>query len=172
MNSPLTTSILGGSSLPFDPTAFLDLGVDTSFEKRPPLPAMFDYTATIQEVKARPWQSKEKYDDNGNLKSGIALDIKLVLDLPPEIQAQCNLSKNTFEMEDGVMLDLLPGGGGYDTSPGKNTRLRQYRDALDQNRPGESWTPRKMVGAVLKVRVRHEDYNGSIQERVGALSRA
>ena len=63
----------------FDPNMFLDITVDQPFEDRIPLP-VGEYTAMVGQITARSWQSKD------GTKAGVAWDIPLVVDVPPEVQ--------------------------------------------------------------------------------------
>ena len=154
----------------FDPTAFLDLPVDAPLERRSPIPAQ-DYLAIIQEVNARQWQSKDKTNSDGSPKTGIVYDVTLAVQVPPEVKAAANLSMDTLTMRDSIMLDLNDQGG-IDTAPGRNRALRAYREALDMNKPGEIFRAREMAGRLIRVRVKHEEYQGNIQERVDGVAKA
>lgn len=153
----------------FDPNAFLDQTTESALERRPPVPAL-DYLATIEDLVAKQWQSKDKYNDDGTLKSGMMFEITLSLQLPEEVRAMCKIEKLT--LTDRPMIDLLPDRSGIDYSVGKNGRLRQYRDATGLNVAGQPFSPRMLVGRLIKVRVTHEDYQGNLQERVGAIGKA
>ena len=63
----------------FDPAQFLDITVESPFEERIPLP-IGEYTAMIGQISARSWQSKD------GTKAGVAWDIPLVVDVPPDVQ--------------------------------------------------------------------------------------
>lgn len=157
-------------SVIFDPNAFLDQTTDQVSERRNPLPAI-DFRATIKDVQSKTWQSKDKVDEaTGQLKSGLRLEVLLDLDLSPEIQAACSVTKMT--LTDGIMVDLNESKTAIDYSKGKNNRLRQYREATGLNAPGQPFSPRMLVGRMVTVRVTHEEYNGAIQERAGAISKA
>jgi hypothetical protein len=157
--------------MPFDPQAFLDLPMEVPLEKRAPIPAT-DYIATIKDLEPRQWQSKDKYDENGQLKSGLVFDVQITLDIPQSIVEMLSLKSASLTVKDGIMVDMQPGGG-YATGPGQNSRLRQYREALDMNKAGEAFRPRAMIGRALKVRVTHDTLpDGAIVERIGALARA
>lgn len=152
----------------FDPTAFLDMPVDQEFTKRPPLPAM-DYPATIQDLTAREWQSKDKYDAQGNLKRGIAYDVALLVEIPLDVREANGLKTETLQLKDSIMLDLNDQGG-LSTDAGANRQLRNYREALDMNKAGVVFRAREMIGRRLLVKIKHEDYQGTPQERVGGVS--
>jgi len=149
----------------FNPEAFLDATLEAPTEKRPPLP-VGDYTATVGEVKARAWQGK-----TDPTKSGIAWDIPLTLEVPAEVQTQLGLTSSTLTFTDSLMLDLTEAGT-IDNSPGKNRRLRNYREAVDLNKPGDVFSARKMQGRVIKVKIGHDMWEGQPVERVQGVARA
>lgn len=156
-------------NMQFDPQAFLDLPVDQAFERRPPLPCK-DYPAQIQDVNARQWQSKEKFNNDGSPKAGIAYDVTLVVNIPLDVKDQLGLKTDTLTMKDSIMLDLNDQGG-LATEPGSNRQLRQYREALDMNKPGQVFRARDMIGRMVLLRIKHEEYQGNIQERPAGVSK-
>ena len=156
------------NSMTFDPAAFLDMPVDVPLERRPPLPAR-DYIAVIQEATPRQWTSKDKYDDQGNLKSGIAVDIVLCVQIPLDIKEAVGLKTDTLNMRDSLMIDRNAQGG-IDTAQGSNRDLRKYRIALDMNKPGETFRFSQMLGKMLLVRIKHEVWNGDVQERIDTVA--
>lgn len=149
----------------FDPTTYLDATLETPTEKRPPLP-VGDYTAVIGEVTARAWQGRKDPS-----KSGIAWDVPLTLEIPADIQASLGLPVATLQLTDSVMLDLTDGGL-IDNGPGRNRRLRMYREAVDLNKAGDTFSARLMQGKVVKVKLYHEEWEGSLQERVAGVAKA
>lgn len=156
----------------FDPNAFLDLEITEAFERRPALPVR-DYPTLIQEVAARQWTSKDKYNDNGTLKSGVAYDLTLVLQVPLDIKEQIGLKTDTLTIKDSVMVDLNANGG-LDTSPGANRQLRNYREALDMNKPGQAFRAREMAGRMVLLRIKHEEYpvgSGNLQEKPASVAK-
>jgi hypothetical protein len=148
----------------FDPMLFLDTTLTEPTEKREVLP-IGDYTAIIGEVTSRAWQGKAD-----PTKSGIALDVPLTLDIPAELQAEKGLP-STLNLKDSIMLDLTPGGS-MDLAKGKNRQIRNYREALDMNKPGDVFSPRKMQGQVVTVKVTHEIYQDAPVERISGVARA
>lgn len=156
----------------FDPNAFLDLEITEAFERRPALPVR-DYPTLIQEVTARQWTSKDKYNDNGTLKSGVAYDLTLVLQVPLDIKEQIGLKTDTLTIKDSVMVDLNANGG-LDTAPGANRQLRNYREALDMNKPGQAFRAREMAGRMVLLRIKHEEYpvgSGNLQEKPASVAK-
>lgn len=149
----------------FDPSTFLDATVDTPTEKRPPLP-VGDYTAVIGEIEARSWTGKKDPS-----KSGIAYDVPLSIEIPAEVQASLGLTQPTLSLKDSIMLDLTEAGT-IDNAPGKNRRLRMYREAVDMNKSGDVFSARKMTGKVIKVKLSHELWEGNLMERIDGVARA
>lgn len=151
----------------FDPIQFLDAQTTEAATRRPPLPAGVDFLVTISDMKMTPWT---KRDDPS--KSGFRLDLTLELDLSayPDIKTAIGWQGDKIKLNDGVMLDTTTSG--LDFSPGKNNRLRQYREALGQNVAGQAWSPRMMQGQLVKIKIKHEPYNDEIQERIGGVAKA
>lgn len=146
----------------FNPDTFLDATLTDPTEKRPPLP-VGDYTAIIGAVTARAWQGKAD-----PTKGGIAWDIPLTIDVPAEIQVQLKMDQSTLPLKDSLMLDLTDGGT-IDNAPGKNRRLRAYREATDMNKPGDVFSARKMEGKIVKVKISHDMWEGQPIEKVSGV---
>ena len=157
----------------FDPQLFLDAQVSEVNVKRPPLPVSNPaspdgcYTAIIGEVKM----------ESGTIGKGertgspwLSAIIPLTIEVPTQVQEQLGvkLDKGTIILTDRAFIDLTAQNT-IDNSPGKNRRQRQYRDALDLNKPGDIWSWRKAQGQAVKVKVEHELYEGEIQERIGVV---
>lgn len=148
----------------FDPEAFLDVTLSEPTEKREVLP-VGEYTGVLGEAKSRAWTGKAD-----SSKSGIALDIPISIDVPADLQASKGLPA-TLTLKDSIMLDLTENGL-VDNSKGKNNRLRMYREAVNMNNAGDVFSPRKLQGQVVTVRVSHEVYNDNLVERVAGVTRA
>lgn len=154
----------------FDPAAFLDQTTEQVSERRNPLPAV-DFNAAIKDVQMKTWESKDKVDEaTGQLKSGLKLEVVLDLDIPEAIKEASQLQKMT--LTDGFIVDMNDSKTAIDYGKGKNNRLRMYRDATGLNVAGQTFSPRMLIGKLVRVRVTHEEYNGAIQERAGAISKA
>jgi hypothetical protein len=148
----------------FNPAQFVDMEIDKEMVKRPPLPEG-DYTAMIGEVNAAPWTSQKD-----SSKSGIRYVVPLKIQVPPDVKASLGIDTDTIQLTDSIMLDLNENGG-IDTSPGKNNGLRRYREALGMNKPGEPFSARRMQGQPLLVKIKHEIYEGEVQERIGGVAK-
>jgi hypothetical protein len=151
----------------FDPAQFLDIELSAPLVRRPPLP-VGDYIAVVGEVRAESWAGKPGGTAEG--KSGMKYTVPLAIEVPPAVQTQLGLTSSVITLTDGIMLDLNEGGT-IDTGPGKNGGLRRYRDALDMNKPGESFSARKMQGRPIRVKIEHAIYQGEAVERIGGVAR-
>ena len=145
----------------FDPQAFLDAVMDQPLTKRPPINPG-SYPAITGEPKTRNWQSKD------GSKSGVALDVPLEISLPADEAAR--VGQPSVIVTDSVMLDLTEQGA-LDTAPGKNRKLRNYREALNLNNPGDKFSFRMLQGRPIKVAVKHDAVDGEVYERIGAVAR-
>jgi len=146
----------------FNPDTFLDATLTDPTEKRPPLP-VGDYTAILGAVTARQWQGKAD-----PTKSGIAWDIPVTIDVPAEVQAELKMDQSTLNLKDSIMIDLTANGT-IDNGPGKNRRLRAYREATDMNKPGDVFSARKMEGKIVKVKITHDLWEGQPIEKISGV---
>jgi len=150
----------------FDPSLFLDATITEASTKRLPLPAGMDFTGIISNVESRAWTGKKDPS-----QGGIVVDVTVEIDLEayPDTKAQVGAPKVT--MKDGIMLDLTPAGT-IDTAPGKNGKLRRYREALGMNEAGVPFSFRAMTGRQIKVKIKHEPYEGEIYDKIDSVSKA
>lgn len=148
-------------SSPFDPALFLDAQVSEVNETLPPLPvenpASPDgcYTAIIGEVKT----------ETGTIGKGdragqpwLSVIIPLKLEIPQQLQEGLGYPA-VYQLTDRAFLDLTPQNT-IDNAKGKNRRQKEYREALNLNKPGDVWSWRKAVGQAVKVKVEQEMYEG------------
>src|SRR5579864_1023292 len=109
----------------FDPSAFLDSTTTDAFTRRPPLPANSEYVGMIGEPKTR--QTKGTKEDNKD-EIYTWLDLPIVIDLTAYPQQQSALNMDQVTLQFSTRLDTTPQGT-LDGGTGKNTGLRQVRDA-------------------------------------------
>lgn len=160
----------------FDPALFLDAQTTEVNTRRPPLPVMNPaspdgfYTAIIGDITTD-FGIIEKGDRAG--QPWLSMVVPLKVQVPQQVQDALGLKLETgsITLTDRVFIDLTPAKT-VDNSTGKNRRQRNYRDALDLNKPGDTFSWRMAVGKPIKVKVDQEVYNNEIQERVGALLKA
>lgn len=152
----------------FDPSLYLDATTTQAATRRPPVP-VGDYDAVISDLKVTPWVKK---DDP--TKSGMMLALTLNIDLTPYpaalevVNKDAEVPMTSIKLFENVFLDTT--NTGLDFSPGKNSRLRRYREALNMNQPGQAFSMRQMDGRMVKVKVKHEIYNGDTQERIDSVA--
>lgn len=150
----------------FDAEQFLNITIDSPFTDRIPLP-VGEYTAMIGTIKPRVWT---KTGPDGT-KSGVVLDIPLVVDVPAEAQQSCGFGQTT-QITDSAMIDLAEGGMGFNFGPGKNRVLKDYREATDLNRPGEKFGLTMLQGKVIRIKITHDVYEGKPREKITGRTRA
>ena len=86
-----------------------------------------------------------------------------------DIREASGITNEELTVKDSIMLDMNPQGG-LAAEPGANRQLRNYREALDMNKPGVTFRAREMVGRMVLVKIKHEDYQGTPQERVASVA--
>lgn len=149
----------------FDPNQFLDATTSEASVRLPPLP-VGDYLASIDELKGNTWQSKD------GAKSGVKFDVSLKID-PSSGPARDLTSVEwppQMTISDSIMLETTDSGA-IDYGVGKNGRLRMYREATGLNVPGQSFSPRQLVGHQIKVAITHREYQGDLFNQVGKLAK-
>jgi hypothetical protein len=158
----------------FDPTTFLEATQTETNERRIPLPVDNPssedgcYLAVVGEITSKSG-TIGKGDKIGQPWMSVVVPLKLELSQ----QVQDLVKYQSFTLSDNVFLDLTPDGSAIDNAPGKNRGQKAYRDALGKNKPGESFSwKRDVQGQVLKVKLRHEMYEGFPQERVAVIMKA
>lgn len=134
----------------FNPEAFLDATTTEESVKRPPLPAGRDFVSTLKGIKMRTWQGKQD-----PTKGGVVADVQHEFDLSayPDVMALLGGLEKVI-ITDGIMLDLTEQGN-IDYSPGKNGKLRQYRDATGLNVAGQAFSLRMFEGRLVRARIKH-----------------
>lgn len=150
----------------FDPDSFLDQSTDKPLESRTPLPAGADFTGTIQDVKAASFQGKKD-----PTKTYVRLDVVIEVDVTSNPGVFKSVGYPSIRLTDGVLLDTTEAGG-IDWSPGRNGKLRSYREALGMNKAGDTFSPRGMVGRMIKVKIKHDPYEGVIYDRIDRVAKA
>ena len=146
----------------FDPSTFLDATITEVQVKRPNLPAGADFVGEIGEVKITPWAKRDDPTKTGiKAEMPIKIDTSTVPGQPP-----------TVTINYGIMLDLNESGTGIDFSPGKNTKLRQFREALGMNAPGAPFNWRAVQGKMIKVKISHRPYENELYDDIAGVAKA
>lgn len=152
------------STSQFDPSQFLDSVTTDALTRRPPLPAGSIWPATISSLKSRSWTKK---DDPS--KGGIAVDIGYKLDISMDSTQVQNQGSSEVTLYDSFFLDTVPGTPNLDNSPGKNRALRLLREATRLNTPGQTFNLRMLEGRQVKVKIKHEPYEGEMYDKVDGV---
>lgn len=152
-----------------NPEDFLKQTTTEVNEKRPPIPTENPddpdglYIAVIGEIKM----------ESGTIGKGertgqewIGAVIPLKLQLPAQVQALGLPAE--FQLTDRAFLDLTPQGG-IDNGKGKNRKQREYREATGTNTAGVPWGWPMLSGKMVKVKIKHELYNETLQEKPVAV---
>lgn len=130
----------------FDPKQFLEQAVSGANDtKIVPVP-VGEYTAIVDSVEARPWQSK-----NDSSKAGMALDLKWSID---DMKVREFLGRDTVTVKQGIMLDFTDAGQ-LDMGKGKNIGLGRVREAVGLNDASVPFAPSMLIGRIAKVKVEH-----------------
>ena len=150
----------------FDPSLFLDAQQTEVNEKRPLLPTENPedtnglYTAVIGEITT----------GSGTIVKGdragqpwISMIVPLKIQIPAAVQALGLPAELTIT--DRAFLDLTPQGS-IDNGKGKNRAQRNYREACELNQPGQPFAWRMLTGRMVKVKVAHEPYQETVQEKI------
>jgi hypothetical protein len=144
----------------FDPNKFLDATITEVQTRRPNLPPGIDLIGTIGEVKITPWQGKMDPSKAGiRADVPITLDTSMVKDQPPQVTI-------TY----GIMLDLNDAGL-IDLSPGRNGKLRGFREALGMNAPGSAFNWRQVQGRQVRAKISHRSYENEIYDDISAVAK-
>lgn len=145
----------------FDPNQFLETTTtEANDTKVIPVP-VGEYIATVKEVKARQWTSKDQ------TKTGVTLDVIWDIDSAPVREL---LGRDTVTCQQGVMLDVTDSGS-LDLGKGRNVGLGRLREALNLNTPGQPFSFQMLPSRVAKIRVEHDVVGEDIYARVKAVAK-
>lgn len=151
---------------PFDPSLFLDASTTEASTRRPPLP-VGEYQGTLGEPKFR--QTIGKKETNLG-QTYTWLDVPVTIDLTqyPDLQSAVGVDQVVLTYSGRV--DTTPSGG-LDYGKGKSPGLRQIRDATGLNVAGSPFSPRQLQGRVVRVKVKHEPFEGELMDRVDSVAK-
>ena len=153
----------------FDLDSFMSASVNEPSVKRPPIPKGTVLQSVIEKAVPRQWTKK---DDPS--KSGVAVDIFHKVDLsgnPDLVQLLGGLT--SLQMKHGVMLDLTPDGK-ISNIAGANRGMRAYREALDLNKPGDTFNWNMVTGRFVKVKIgqRIDQQTNEVFDEIADVARA
>lgn len=150
----------------FDLGTFLDASTTEALTRRPPIPAGKELLGTIGEPKPRQAQGKQ---DPTKVYTFLDLPIEFDLSQDPAVHQLLGVDKVILTY--GFPIDLSPSGG-IDVTAGKNGRLRQLREALGLNVPGQPFSPRMLQGRMAKFRISHREYDNEMFDQVDSIVKA
>lgn len=138
----------------FNPDSFMNASVtDANDTQYVPVPEG-EFQATVDKVEAKVvGQDTPRPIINVTWKTS-----------DPAVQNVTGRAENSVRQT--IWLDVTESGG-LDFGKGKNIGLGKLREALGQNKPGQSWAPGMLVGGVAKIKVKH-----SIDKRDGVTVNA
>lgn len=154
----------------FDPSVFMSATLTEPSVRRPPLPAGIVLRGTIGEPKFRQTQGTKETNRD---ETYTWLDLPMEIDLPsqnPSLAQQIGTDKVTLTWS--CRIDLAEGGRGFDMAVGKNTGLRQVREAVDLNKPGDTFAIPMLQGRVVLCKISNRPYQGEVFDGVDSLARA
>jgi len=148
----------------FDPSKFLDGATEQVSERMPNLPPGQDYISQITDVTFRQVQGKKDVT-----AVYLFMDVKHSIDTKgiPEYPSPSRT------IVDGFIVNTREDNpNAIDYSPGKNGRIRQYRDALGMNEAGQVFAPRAMIGRYVRVKTKLDPYEGEFFDKIDSLAKA
>ncbi len=152
----------------FNPDSFLDSTTTDALTRRPPIPAGTELLGIIGEPKPR--QSQGKKDPTATFTF---LDLPVEFDLTQNPQVRAHVGQDKVTLTYGFMVDITASGA-LDTAPGKNGRLRQLREALDMNKPGQTFNPRMLQGRQARFKISHRinEMDSEVYDQVDGVAKA
>jgi len=147
----------------FSAEQYASLNINETSEARDLLIAGEEYDAIVSEVKTVLRSNKE-----GNETP--VVDIKLTVEVPYAQQA--NVGRDTIDLTDSVWLETTASGE-IDMGKGKNFRMKEYRDATNNNVKGKPFNFEMLAGHPVRVVVGRytSKKNGKDYESVKGVAR-
>jgi hypothetical protein len=133
----------------FNPETFLDQSTTEAGSRRPPVASGLDFLGVIGEPKAR--ANPGKKDPS---KVYVFCDIPITLDLTSHPSEVARVGQEKVVLRHSISIEYTETGA-LDWSPGKNRGLTAYREALGLNTPGMTFSPRMLVGRIVRCKVGH-----------------
>lgn len=148
----------------FNPEQLLTATITEANTKRNLLTPGQEYTATVQDVKSVVRRNQDGFDTN-------VIDVKVSVNVPYE-QLDA-VGRETVDLTDSIWLDTNSAGL-IDMGPGKNPKMKNWRDATDTNKAGKDFNFTQFVGRTVRIRVEHyvSKKDGETYEQVKGVTRA
>jgi hypothetical protein len=152
----------------FDPSVFLQATTTEANTRRPPIPGGTVLLGTIGEPKIRQTEGKKEAVLG---QTFTWLDLPIALDLTANPTLREKIGQDSVTLNWSTRLDTTEQGG-FDMSTGKNNGLRQLREALDLNKPGDTFGLLMVQGRPVRCSIKNEPYEGEVYDKIDKLSRA
>ena len=149
----------------FDPTEFLDAATEQVSERMPNLPAGPGLHLDCQGCNVSTGPRKEGPGRDVSVHGCEARDryVARASDYPTP----------TRTIVDGFIVNTREDNPqAIDYSPGKNGRIRQYREALGMNEAGMPFSPSQMIGRKIRVKTKLDPYEGEFFDKIDSLAKA
>lgn len=141
----------------FNPDQFLATAVQGVLDtQRKPLPAV-EFNGFIKEIK-KPEVVKTKKGDS------ILMEIPIQIDCA-QYEQELGYSSSVRSYKCWLDINAV---GNLDMGTGKNIDLGKIREAVGQNGP-EEWTVTNLVGAPIRVQIKHREHEGKIYDEISAV---
>lgn len=151
----------------YDHSMFLGATLTEANTRRPPIPGGTTLRGTLGKPVTRQTEGKQE-KNQGVIYTWVDIPVELDLTQKPEIRTLVGQDKVT--LTHSFRLDISATGQGLDMSPGKNNGLRQLRDALDMNKPGEPFQLLTVEGRPVMANIKNEPYQGDVFDKIAAIA--
>lgn len=151
----------------YDPSIFLGATLTEANTRRPPIPGGTTLRGVLGKPTTRQTEGKQE-KNQGVIYTWVDIPVELDLSQKPDILQIVGQEK--VVLTHSFRLDISPNGQGLDMSPGKNNGLRQLRDALDMNKPGEPFQLLTVEGRPVMASIKNDPYQGEIYDKIAAIA--
>jgi len=151
----------------FDPSVFLQATTTEANTRRPPIPGGTVLLGMIGEPKIRQTEGKK---ESVLGQTFTWLDLPITLDVTSRPDLREKLGQDQVTLTWSTRLDVTEQGG-FDMSTGKNNGLRQLREALDMNKPGDTFGLLMVQGRQIRCSIKNEPNEGEVYDRIDKLAR-
>jgi len=147
---------------------FLNAPLTEPNTRRPPIPAGTAVIGIFGNVPAEPRRVEGKDDPS---KVYFFLEIPVEVDLNQNPTLKEHVGQEKVNLRYSFSLDFTPTGQ-LDMSKGKNVGLRQLREALDLNKPGDTFSFAMVPGRPVLCKIKNRSgEGGEVYDEVGSIAR-
>lgn len=133
----------------FNPETFLDQSTTEQGTRRPPVASGLSFLGIIGEPKARVVSGKK--DPNASF---VFCDVPITIDLTTAPTEVTRVGQEKVVLRRSISIEYNSDGS-LDWSSGRNRGLTEFREATGLNNPGQPFTPRMLVGRIVKCKIGH-----------------